>query len=69
MNPMKKRQYKSHKLPTVTLELLEYLETIFPDKCPDRGSSVEDIYVKIGNVQVIRKLRSLHEEQTKNPLG
>ena len=57
------------KLPRVTPELLEYLEVIFPDVCPNKGSSIEDIYIKMGTVQVVRKLRSLYEEQKNNILG
>jgi len=60
---------KQDKLPKVTPELLEYLEIIFPDVCPNKNSSLEDIHYKIGQVSVVRKLRAIFDDQNENILG
>tara|TARA_R110002073_G_scaffold330303_1_gene513932 strand:+ start:96 stop:338 length:243 start_codon:yes stop_codon:yes gene_type:complete len=57
------------KLPKVTPELLEYLSTIYPDQYPSKGATIEEIYIGMGQVSVIRKLRLLLNEQQDNLLG
>ena len=56
-------------LPQVNVALLEYLETLFPDTCPNKGTSQEDIHIKIGQVSVVRKLKQLYESQQDNLIG
>ena len=50
--------------PTVSTELIEYLETLFPDKLPPNTNIVPaDMYAAIGEQKVIRKLRQLRDEE------
>lgn len=57
------------KEPKVTLELLEYLDSIYPNQLPNQGMTMERIHIKIGQVMVVTKLHSLYEEQQVNILG
>ncbi len=48
--------------PLVPLALLQALETRFPDRLPtDLTTSDRAILVAIGNVQVVRFLREMHQ--------
>lgn len=57
------------KIPAIDTALVEWLEQIYPDKCPDASLSDREIWIAAGAVGVIRKLRALHEEQWENKLG
>lgn len=56
-------------LPEISRDLLEELETRFPDKCPDPRMTEKDIYIKMGEVRVIRFLRAEFEIQNQSVLG
>lgn len=56
------------KLPYVAPELVEYLERIFPDQCPEPTAEMRDVWVASGAISVVRKLRAILEEQTKQQL-
>ena len=58
-----------HRLPYVDAALLNYLEALFPDKCPEPDASERDVWLTCGAVGVVRKLRSIHEEQREQQLG
>jgi len=51
------------KLPVIEKSLLEHLESVFPDTVPDRSEPDRDIWCRVGNVEVIRHLRNLYDEQ------
>lgn len=57
------------KLPYVPIELLEYLETIIPDKMPVSYTTEFDLGKAAGSVIVVRKLRQLYDDQVKASLG
>ena len=57
------------KLPYVDEPLLDWLEQIYPDKCPEPNMSDREIWMARGAVTVIRNLRRLHEEQREAMLG
>lgn len=57
------------KLPYVDEPLLEWLEQIYPDKCPEPNMTDREIWMARGAVTVIRNLRRLHEEQREAMLG
>jgi len=57
------------KLPVVTESLLSYLTYIYPDKSPDLESTVDNIRYTSGQVSVVRHLKKLYEEQSKNVLN
>lgn len=50
-------------LPYVDIKLLEYLEILYPDKCPDPSMSDRELWQVCGAVQLVRHLRSVYEEQ------
>lgn len=54
--------------PSVPLSLLEWLEFHFPDQVPDEGDTPEKVWLKVGRVQVVRKLRHLYENQLKQSI-
>lgn len=56
------------KIPHVDLELLEYLEGLFPDRAPEPSDSMEQIRHKAGQASVARHLRSVYEEQVDKSL-
>lgn len=54
--------------PGVTPELVAHLEHLYPDRAPDPGTSVEDIWIAVGAVSVVRKLRSVLNQQIEKEL-
>ena len=54
--------------PVVHKDLLDALERQFPDRSPNPSDTDRQIWMKVGNVQVIRFLRSKFEEQNENVL-
>lgn len=51
--------------PLVSQELLDYLDSRFPDKCPDVSTSMDEVRALAGAQRVIRHLRQVHNDQTK----
>lgn len=56
-------------IPKITKELLEWAEKTFPDRCPEPSMSDREIWMASGAAKVVKKLRSLFEEQQRNLLG
>jgi len=54
------------KLPVVTNELLEYLETLFPDESPSLKDEDRKIWFKAGQVDVVQTLKNIREENAAN---
>jgi len=50
-------------LPEITPELIEYLENICPDAAPSLKTDDRAIWWNAGKVDLVRHLRSLHDEQ------
>ena len=50
-------------LPHVDAKLLSYLERLYPDKYPDISVSERELWQASGAIQLIRHLRSIHEDQ------
>ena len=50
--------------PFIPVELLEYLERAYPDRAPDPSDSERMIWMKAGQVDLVRKLRSHYTRQT-----
>ena len=50
-------------LPVITKELIEYLEGICPDAAPSLKSGDREIWWNAGKVDLVRHLRSIHDEQ------
>jgi hypothetical protein len=53
-------------VPPIPLNVVEYLERIFPDKAPALTDSLDSIRFKSGTVHVVRHLRAKYEDQVKN---
>jgi hypothetical protein len=46
--------------PRVPRDLLEALEERFPDRCPDLDLPDKKVWSRVGNVEVVRFLREMH---------
>lgn len=46
--------------------LLEELESRFPDQCPSKNDTDREVWIKVGQVEVIRFLRKQLELQSRN---
>jgi len=55
--------------PLISDELLEYLEQLYPDRSPDIDCLERVVWVKRGEVGVIRHLKHLHQQQRENILS
>lgn len=58
-----------YKTPVITQELIDYLSRVYPDRFPDKSMSDRDIWIKCGEVGVLRHLSHLLLEQQNNMLG
>lgn len=56
------------KPPYISKELIEYLEKHFPDRMPPHTLSHQEFIRRAAEVNVVRHLRSLHEDQVQNSL-
>ena len=63
MNP------KLSTFPPINKGLLEALEKRFPDRCPEEALTDQQVRVKMGNVAVIRFLRTEYNRQNKTILS
>ena len=50
-------------IPEITIELVEYLEGICPDASPSLTTGEREIWWNAGKVDLVRHLRSIHDEQ------
>jgi hypothetical protein len=48
----------------VTPELLEVLDTLFPERCIRPGMSLEEAHREAGTRQVVEKLKAAYDEYT-----
>lgn len=60
---------ESDRVPYISDDLLEYLQRVFPDKCPDLTATDRKVWYDAGAVSVVRHIAKLHEEQRENMLG
>jgi len=51
------------KLPVITPELVDYLRALYPDVCPDVDEDERRIWVKRGEVGVVRHLAAIYDQQ------
>jgi len=58
----------SSRLPVIDEPLLDYLERMFPDRCPNIESDTKEVWFKAGAASVCRHLRAVHEQQNENVL-
>lgn len=50
--------------PAIDLTTLEYLEKTFLDVMPKKGTDLRDIDFMIGQVSVVRHLRTIYDKQS-----
>lgn len=48
--------------------LVKDLEARFPDRCPDPKLTDREVWMEAGAARVVRYLRSVLEDRTRNPL-
>ena len=53
-------------LATVPHDLLEDIEKLYPERTPDPHMTDREIWMAVGRRQVVRNLRSIHEDQQEN---
>lgn len=56
------------RLPVIDEALLDYLERMFPDRCPNLEDDENTVWFKAGAASVARHLRAVHEQQNENIL-
>lgn len=56
------------KAPPISQELITFLDARYPDKSPNPDDTERQIWRKVGNVEVVRFLKRLFEEQNENIL-
>lgn len=56
------------KLPVVDEPLLDYVERMFPDRCPTLEDDEKTVWFKAGAASVARHLRAVHNQQNENIL-
>jgi hypothetical protein len=54
------------KTPIIREELIKYLNSLFPDKCPDLKDSEKEIYFKSGQRSVVNHLINQFNIQQEN---
>jgi hypothetical protein len=57
------------KPPEFTADLIDWLDELFPNKCPDVGMSDREVWIMAGAAQVVSKLRYQHDILTKRVYG
>lgn len=58
-----------HSIPKVPLEIIEYLEEYYRDTVPGLHDDDRTIWIKVGQVELTRHLRSLHDMQQEDDLS
>ena len=56
------------KAPPIPQELMEYLETVYPDRMPASSMPHEQFLIESGRVELVRSLRVLFNKQNKTVL-
>jgi hypothetical protein len=56
-------------VPYITDELIEYLKYLYRDVMPEPTVTDRELWIKRGEVGVVRHLSSIHKQQRENALG
>ena len=57
------------KIPAFTQEQVEYLNKLWPEKCPEESHSDRKIWTYVGSRHVVRHINSLYEQQIERSLN
>ena len=60
---------KKAQKPAIDAALLEYLDRVFPNECPDISTPDRHVWAAVGQRTVVDHLKSLHAQQLKDALG
>lgn len=55
-------------LPIIPKELLEALDQMYPERCPDPRADDREIWMAVGRRQVVRVLKEHYDRQNRNIL-
>lgn len=55
--------------PPISKALMEALELVYPDRCPDSNKTDKDVHLKMGNMEVVRFLRRHYNDQNRTILS
>ena len=55
--------------PAISKKLIEYLDEVFPERCPDLDMTLDEIRFTSGQRAVVNFLIELYKEQQDNVLG
>lgn len=56
-------------LPPIDQRLIAHLEALYPDRAPNPGMVMEEVWFKAGQASVVRHLVSLYERQQELNMG
>lgn len=56
-------------VPRIPIEVLRYIDQLFPERCPDLGEQIDAIFYKAGQRSVVRYLIRVFEDQDDNKLS
>jgi hypothetical protein len=56
------------KTPSFSKEQVEYLNTLWPEKCPEKSHSERDIWCYVGSRHVVRHINALFEAQVERSM-
>ena len=51
------------KIPSFTAEQVEYLNAVWPEKCPEKSHTDREIWIAVGARSVVRNINSLYNAQ------
>jgi hypothetical protein len=51
--------------PIISQQLIDWLDEIYPDKCPDVTMPIDEVRAMAGSVRVVRKIKQVHRDQQK----
>ena len=54
-------------IPSFSYDFLEFLDSIYPDRCPNPSMSDRDIWIKVGQRSVVNYLKSIMDDQHELP--
>lgn len=57
------------KPPSFTKEQVEYLNKLYPERCPEAEWSDRKIWISVGERRVVRMINKLFEEHLERQLG
>jgi hypothetical protein len=63
-------RYSSITPPPITPELIQWLSEVFPNECPSKQATNREVWIAVGNNEVVQHLIDTHELQKQSgPTG